>query len=119
MRVFVAGASGTIGMVRSQMIDRWPKADRHLHVAGERRTCRAFGAPPIGLDLLERHAQRNAVLEGAPRRDRPSRDRSVGGAVLHALGACAPTFSTSWCPHLLWVGRWGIGTPGTERRRSR
>jgi nucleoside-diphosphate-sugar epimerase len=67
MRVFVAGASGAIGSrLVPQLIDAGHEViGTHTSPSSGERI-RALGAKPTALDLLDRHAVREAVLEAAP-----------------------------------------------------
>jgi 2-alkyl-3-oxoalkanoate reductase len=67
MRVFVAGASGTIGTrLVPQLIDRGHQVIGSFRSPGGAERVRALGAEPIALDLLDRRAVRKAVLETEP-----------------------------------------------------
>jgi nucleoside-diphosphate-sugar epimerase len=64
MRVLVVGASGAIGTrLVPQLIDRGHEVIGTSRSPGNAERIRAFGAKPIALDLLDRRAVRNAVLE--------------------------------------------------------
>jgi nucleoside-diphosphate-sugar epimerase len=67
MRVFVAGASGAIGIrLVPQLIDRGHEVIGTFNSPGNAERLRALGAKAIALDLLDRPAVRNAVLEAKP-----------------------------------------------------
>jgi nucleoside-diphosphate-sugar epimerase len=67
MRVFVAGASGAIGSrLVPQLIDRGHEVIGTFKSPGNAERVRALGAEPIVLDLLDRRAVREAVLESEP-----------------------------------------------------
>jgi 2-alkyl-3-oxoalkanoate reductase len=67
MRVFVAGASGAIGMrLVPQLADRGHEVIGTSRSAEKAEHIRALGADPVALDLLDRVAVRQAVLEAAP-----------------------------------------------------
>ena len=67
MRVFVAGASGAIGTrLVPQLIDRGHEVIGSSRSPGNAAGVRALGAEPIVLDLLDRLAVREAVLEAKP-----------------------------------------------------
>ncbi len=67
MRVFVAGASGAIGVrLVPQLIDRGHEVIGTFRSPGNAERVRALGAEPIALDLLDPRAVRTAVLEAEP-----------------------------------------------------
>jgi nucleoside-diphosphate-sugar epimerase len=67
MRVFVAGASGAIGSrLVPQLIERGHEVIGSHTSPGNAEHVRAFGAQPMGLDLLDARAVRTAVLETEP-----------------------------------------------------
>jgi nucleoside-diphosphate-sugar epimerase len=67
MRVFVAGASGAIVMrLVPQLADRGHEVIGTSRSAEKAEHIRALGADPVALDLLDRVAVRQAVLEAAP-----------------------------------------------------
>jgi nucleoside-diphosphate-sugar epimerase len=67
MRVFVAGATGAIGMrLVPQLIDRGHEVIGSFRSAGNADPVRALGAEPVALDLLDQAAVRRAVLESKP-----------------------------------------------------
>jgi nucleoside-diphosphate-sugar epimerase len=67
MRVFVAGASGAIGIrLVTQLIDRGHEVIGTFRSPGSAERVRALGAKPVALDLLDPRAVREAVLEAAP-----------------------------------------------------
>ena len=67
MRVFVAGASGAIGVrLVPQLIGRGHEVIGTFKSPGHAERVRALGAEPIALDLLDARAVRKAVLETQP-----------------------------------------------------
>lgn len=67
MRVFVAGASGAIGIrLVPQLIDRGHEVIGTSRSPGNVERVRALGAEPIVLDLLDPRAVRTAILETEP-----------------------------------------------------
>jgi nucleoside-diphosphate-sugar epimerase len=67
MRVFVAGASGAIGMrLVPQLIDRGHAVIGSVHSPANVERVRALGAQAIVLDLLDADAVRAAVVEAKP-----------------------------------------------------
>ena len=67
MRVFVAGASGAIGVpLVSQLIDRGHEVTGTFRSPGKEARLRAAGAAAVALDLLDPAAVRAAVLDAAP-----------------------------------------------------
>ena len=67
MRVFVAGASGAIGIrLVAQLIDRGHEVIGSFRSLGNAERLRARGAEPVELDLLDPPAVRRAVLEAEP-----------------------------------------------------
>jgi 2-alkyl-3-oxoalkanoate reductase len=67
MRVFVAGASGAIGIrLVPQLIDRGHEVVGTFRSASGAERLRALGAQPVALDLLDARAVRTAVLEAKP-----------------------------------------------------
>jgi nucleoside-diphosphate-sugar epimerase len=67
MRVFVAGASGAIGIrLVAQLIDRGHEVIGTFRSAPSAERLRALGAEPVALDLLDPRAVRKAVLESGP-----------------------------------------------------
>jgi nucleoside-diphosphate-sugar epimerase len=67
MRVFVAGASGAIGMpLVRQLIDAGHEVVGTHTSPGSGERVRALGARSVALDLLDAGAVRKAVLESAP-----------------------------------------------------
>jgi 2-alkyl-3-oxoalkanoate reductase len=67
MRVFVAGASGAIGMrLVPQLIERGHEVIGTYRSPGHAERVRALGAEPVALDLLDPRAVRKAVLETEP-----------------------------------------------------
>jgi 2-alkyl-3-oxoalkanoate reductase len=64
MRVFVAGASGAIGIrLIPQLIDAGHEVIGTHHSSSNAERLRALGAKPVALDLLDPAAVRKAVLE--------------------------------------------------------
>jgi 2-alkyl-3-oxoalkanoate reductase len=67
MRVFVAGASGAIGIrLVPQLIDRGHEVIGTSRSSRNLEYVRALGAEPVVVDLLDAQALRKAVLEAAP-----------------------------------------------------
>jgi 2-alkyl-3-oxoalkanoate reductase len=67
MRVFVAGASGAIGIrLVPQLIDRGHEVIGTYRSPGNAERVRALGAEAVALDLLDPLAVRKAVLESEP-----------------------------------------------------
>jgi nucleoside-diphosphate-sugar epimerase len=67
MRVFVAGASGAIGIrLVPQLIDRGHEVIGTFRSPGSAERVRALGAKALALDLLDARAVREAVLETKP-----------------------------------------------------
>jgi nucleoside-diphosphate-sugar epimerase len=67
MRVFVAGASGAIGLpLVSQLIDRGHEVTGTFRSPGKEARLRAAGATAVALDLLDPAAVRAAVAGAAP-----------------------------------------------------
>src|SRR5688500_13668527 len=67
MRVFVAGASGAIGIrLVPQLIDRGHEVIGTYSSPGNAERVRALGAEAVALDLLGPRAVRKAVLESEP-----------------------------------------------------
>jgi 2-alkyl-3-oxoalkanoate reductase len=67
MRVFVAGASGAIGVpLVSQLIDRGHEVTGTFRSPGKEARLRAAGATAVALDLLDPAAVRAAVAGAAP-----------------------------------------------------
>ena len=67
MRVFVAGASGAIGTrLVPQLVDRGHEVIGTSTSEEKAEHVRALGAQPVVLDLLDRAAVRQAVLDAAP-----------------------------------------------------
>lgn len=67
MRVFVAGASGAIGIrLVPQLIDQGHEVIGTFRSPGHAERIRALGAEAIALDLLDARAVRKAVLEAKP-----------------------------------------------------
>jgi nucleoside-diphosphate-sugar epimerase len=67
MRVFVAGASGSIGTrLVPQLIDRGHEVIGTFRSPGNADRLRTLGAEPVPLDLLDADAVRKAVLEAEP-----------------------------------------------------
>src|ERR671915_490993 len=67
MRVFVAGASGALGSrLVPQLIDRRHEVIGTSRSPANAERVRALGAEPIALDLLDRRAVRNAVVDAGP-----------------------------------------------------
>src|SRR6266536_2915422 len=78
MRVFVAGASGAIGIrLVPQLIDRGHEVIGTFRSSPEKAEhLRALGAEAIALDLLDAPAVRKAVLDTSPTRSSTRRRRS-------------------------------------------
>jgi nucleoside-diphosphate-sugar epimerase len=67
MRVFVAGASGAIGVrLVPQLIDRGHEVIGTSRSSDKAQRLRALGAEPIALDLLDREAVTKAVVASKP-----------------------------------------------------
>jgi nucleoside-diphosphate-sugar epimerase len=67
MRVFVAGASGAIGIrLVPQLIDAGHEVIGTHHSPSNAERLRGLGAKPVALDLLDPAAVRRAVLEAEP-----------------------------------------------------
>ena len=67
MRVFVAGASGAIGTrLVAQLVDHGHEVIGTFRSPGHAASVKALGAQPVALDLLDRGAVRQAVLEAGP-----------------------------------------------------
>jgi len=67
MRVFVAGASGAIGIrLVPQLVDQGHQVIGTFRSPGNAERVRALGAEAIALDLLDARAVRKAVLETEP-----------------------------------------------------
>src|SRR3954447_25826722 len=67
MRVFVAGASGAIGIrLVPQLIDAGHEVIGTFRSPGNAERLRARGAEPVALDLLDARAVRKAVLASEP-----------------------------------------------------
>jgi 2-alkyl-3-oxoalkanoate reductase len=67
MRVFVAGASGAIGIrLIPQLIDAGHEVMGTHHSPSNAERVRGLGAEPVALDLLDPRAVRKAVLEAEP-----------------------------------------------------
>ncbi len=67
MRVFVAGASGAIGVrLVPQLIDRGHEVIGSSRSSDKAQRLRALGAEPIALDLLDREAVTKAVVASKP-----------------------------------------------------
>jgi 2-alkyl-3-oxoalkanoate reductase len=67
MRVFVAGASGAIGIrLIPQLIDAGHEVIGTHHSPSNAERVRALGAKPVAVDLLDPRAVRKAVLEAEP-----------------------------------------------------
>jgi 2-alkyl-3-oxoalkanoate reductase len=67
MRVFVAGATGAIGIrLVSQLIEHGHEVTGTFRSPGGEQRVRALGAEPVALDLLDAPAVRRAVLEAKP-----------------------------------------------------
>ena len=67
MKVFVTGASGAIGTrLVPQLIDAGHDVIGTFRSAGSAEGLRALGAEPVTVDLLDRQAVREAVLEAKP-----------------------------------------------------
>jgi 2-alkyl-3-oxoalkanoate reductase len=67
MRVFVAGASGALGSrLVGQLVDRGHDVIGTFRSPGSAERVREVGAEPIGLDLLDARAVRDAVLAAEP-----------------------------------------------------
>jgi nucleoside-diphosphate-sugar epimerase len=67
MKVFVAGASGVIGVrLVSQLIDQGHEVVGTHRSPGSAERIRVLGAEPVALDLLDTRAVRDAVLEAEP-----------------------------------------------------
>jgi 2-alkyl-3-oxoalkanoate reductase len=67
MRVFVAGASGAIGIrLVPQLIEHGHEVIGTCRSPGNAERVRALGAEPVTLDLLDPRAVRQAVLEARP-----------------------------------------------------
>ena len=67
MRVFVVGASGAIGTrLVPQLIAAGHEVTGTFRRPGHAEAVRKLGADPVALDLLDRHAVREAVLAAAP-----------------------------------------------------
>jgi 2-alkyl-3-oxoalkanoate reductase len=67
MRVFVAGASGAIGMrLVPQLVDRGHEVIGTFNSPGKESALRALGARPVALDLLDAAAVLDAVREVRP-----------------------------------------------------
>jgi nucleoside-diphosphate-sugar epimerase len=67
MRVFVAGASGAIGLrLVAQLTDRGHEVVGSFRTPGHGERIRALGAEPVALDLLDARAVRAAVLAAEP-----------------------------------------------------
>jgi nucleoside-diphosphate-sugar epimerase len=102
MRVFVAGASGAIGIrLVPQLVDRGHQVIGTSRSAENAEHVRALGAEPVALDLLDRAAVRRAVLEAAP------------DAIVHQATALAElTFSRNFDPTFAKTNR--LRTEGTD-----
>jgi nucleoside-diphosphate-sugar epimerase len=67
MRVFVAGASGAIGIrIVAQLIDRGHDVIGTFNSPGKEQQLRSLGANAVALDLLDASAVRKAVLDAEP-----------------------------------------------------
>jgi nucleoside-diphosphate-sugar epimerase len=67
MRVFVVGASGAIGTrLIPQLVDRGHEVTGTSRSPEKADQLRALGAAPVTLDLLDRRAVRDAVVQAAP-----------------------------------------------------
>jgi nucleoside-diphosphate-sugar epimerase len=67
VRVFIAGASGAIGVpLVAQLIDAGHEVIGTHHSPASAERVRALGAAPVALDLLDARAVRMAVLEHEP-----------------------------------------------------
>jgi nucleoside-diphosphate-sugar epimerase len=67
MRVFVAGASGAIGTrLVAELVDHGHEVIGTFRSPGHAASVKALGAQPVALDLLDRGAVRQAVLEAEP-----------------------------------------------------
>ncbi|HYZ30449.1 MAG TPA: NAD(P)-dependent oxidoreductase [Thermoleophilaceae bacterium] len=67
MRIFVVGASGAIGTrLVPQLIDRGHEVVGTYRSPAHAERVRALGAKPVQLDVLDRRAVRQAVLENDP-----------------------------------------------------
>jgi nucleoside-diphosphate-sugar epimerase len=67
MRVFIAGASGAIGIpLVAQLVEQGHEVVGSFRSEGNAERLRALGAEPVMLDLLDPAAVRRAVLAAAP-----------------------------------------------------